>query len=171
MRAEVDAGDFRDLARDWSDVADRGEDMRPAGYLIRERWLEGERRQWRARPAWTPRAASTLTRYRYPVRRGRRGPRRNPMPGNVGVYTGSLHVATTRPQQPGMRDTISAGRGGLTAIFGIKGRGPVAHGNLFQRGAGSRPAREVIVFDRQAHDDAASDVVDYLLGHHRRRTS
>lgn len=88
--------------------------------------------------------------------------------GPTGIYTGQLYRGLTKPQQPGVRDTILATRGGVTAILGIKGKGPLAHGNLFQQGAGSRPAREAVVFDRAAHDDAANDALDHLQSLRRR---
>jgi len=171
MKLEVDEVHFRELAREWKSVARRAEDVRPVGYRIRDRWHEAEKRQFVQRP-WPGRAASTLDRYAYPVRRWRRGPRRGrgrgPMrygpSGPTGVYTGQLYDGLTKPQRPGVRDSIAAGRGGLTAVFGIKGRGPLAHGVLFEKGAGSRPARPVVVFDARAHADSARDALDHLQG-------
>lgn len=175
MRLRVETN-IDEVAREWDRVAHRAGDLRPVGYMIRSRWHESERRTFAGRRGWQPRAASTLDRYRYPVRRWRRGGRRGrgrgplrygPM-GPTGVYTGDLYDGLTKPQQAGVRDTINHTRGGLTATLGIKGKGPLAHGNLFQHGAGSRPAREVVVFDREAHDDTASDVLDHLQSFRRR---
>lgn len=179
MRVEVETIGLTEAARHWARVADRAEDLSPLGWRVRERWHESERRAFRARASrWAPRAASTLERYRYPVRRWRRGGRRGrgrgpmmrPRPGATrtpaaGVYTGALERGLTRPHQPGVRDSISVGRAGLTAVLGLRARGPLAHGHLFAIGAGSRPARPgVIVFDEQAQADAAADVLEHLDG-------
>jgi len=174
FRLDIDQRHIDAIARGYRDLAERAAELRPVGYRVRDRWLEGERRVFRAR-RWAPRAASTRRRYRWPVRRWRRGgtgPMRRGPVGAVGEFTGEMRKGLTRPRQPGQRDSIEGGtRGGLDVTVGAQRRGPLAHAHLFDGGAGRRPPRAVVVFDEIAHGDAAGDVIEYLIGRHAGRVA
>jgi hypothetical protein len=164
---------LRGIERHLRGIALRAEDLRPLGYAIRDRWLESERRVFARRP-WPRRAASTLRRYRYPVRRWRKGGggpmRTGRFQGRgVGSYTGAMQRALTRPHQRGVRDTVRVGRGRLTVIVGVQARGAIAHARFFDSGAGRQPPRTVVVFDELAQRDSAADTTAYLLGEHASR--
>lgn len=171
IRLKVDSRGFDGVVAQTRGIRMRAENLRPLGFAVRDRWLEAEERVFARRP-WTPRAASTRKRYRYPVRRwskGGRGRMRRGPKGRVGTYEDVMERSLTSAHQKGVRDTIIVGRGSLVAQFGVSPRGPVAHAALFHNGAGSRPRRPVVVFDRQATRDASADAAAYLVGKGRRR--
>lgn len=137
--------------------------LRPLAYKLRQRWHESEQRRYHERP-WIPRQPSTLRRYRWKIV-GAFGVRvASHAAAGVGSFTGRLESAITRPHQPGIQDDVVVGRGTFTLTVGIKPRGPVAYGNWFDKGAGSRPVRPLIVFDEKAERDGASDVQAHIMG-------
>lgn len=129
-----------------------------------ERWRESEQRTFASNVRWKPRKASTLRRYRWPIKtlNGRRMGRSKGR--GVGFYTGGLAKALTKPHQPGIKDRAVVGRGKVSLEVGIKGgRQPRAYGRWFETGAGARPPRPVVTFDEKAARDLADDTVRHIL--------
>lgn len=169
MQLRISRSGWRRASDYFHGVARRSRDLYPLADKIRQRWHESQRRVFRTEGAstgerWVSRAPSTLRRYRWPITHSKGGAPTYAIVSSRGVgrYTGLAEHSLTRPHQPGVKDTVSVGRGSLTAEFGIKPNGPIAHARLFESGAGSRPPRRLIFWDQQAHNDATADTQAHI---------
>jgi len=162
---EIDEHGASAIADSYRAIAGRSERLRPAGEMVRDRWIESERRLFGQRP-WPPKSPATRRRYRYPIAHFAAG-------GTIRVQgdpdgeplhlTGLLERTLTNRHELGQRDSIVALRGALDVRVGLKARGPVAYGNFQGDRHGNREARDPINFDTIAHQDATGDVLQFLL--------
>jgi hypothetical protein len=153
------------IADSYRAIAGRSERMRPAGELVRDRWIESERRLFDEKP-WAPKLPSTRKRYRYPIGHFAAG-------GTIRVkgdpdgpplhLSGTLERTLTTRHALGQRDSIVALRGALDVRVGLKAQGPIAYGNFQGDRHGNREARDPMSFDPIAHRDATGDVLHWLL--------
>ncbi|EHN09419.1 hypothetical protein PAI11_37530 [Patulibacter medicamentivorans] len=179
VELDIDEDGLAELAHAVEVLSQRASDLAPMGWRLRRRWVEAERRLFEVRP-WPARAASTLARYRYRVRHSA-DEQLHHVEGGVMHFTGLLERSLTTEHALGTMDRTGAVSsshvvkkkdgtsetrtrpGGLDLTVGLRANGPLFHGVMNEEGAGSRPKREVVVFDEIAHQDAAGDVVDYLI--------
>lgn len=158
MRIRVEAQGL-ERAQLWLEAMSRNaKTLYPLANRARERWHRSEERAFKAGKAeWPARKPATIRRYKFPIRTlngMRKGRSQNRGPGH---FTGGLRRSLTRPQQPGIRDTVRVGRGRLALDVGIKGgRQPRAYGRWLDY--------DVVVFDRIARRGLANDTRQHLMG-------
>lgn len=175
----IEGEDLHAIARAYRDLGERAEDMRPVAFRVRDRWIESEKRLFGRRP-WSPKKASTLRRYRYPIKHFAAG-------GTIAVHgaqdaaplhlSGLLERTLTHAHEPGQLDDTRApgalrkrqSAGGLVLRFGVRARGPVAYGGFQTDRHGNREARNPFSFDAAAHLEATGDVLEYIFGRHASR--
>lgn len=186
IELDIDGDGFHAIADAYELLGRRSQELIPAGYKVRDRWHESEKRLF-ASNRLAPRAASTVKRYRYPVRHTGDEQLHRDTGGRPMRFTGLTERTLTTSQAIGQRDNVAAVSdthqsmnddgvetkrrpGGLNVTVGIKQNGPIFYAAINNRAGGSRPARKVVVFDREAHGDSAGDILEYLLASTTRRT-
>lgn len=141
-------------------ISRRLTDLSPAGYLIRRRWLESERRAFAA-VRWKSRKAATNERYSRPGVSSGIGASRHAVSapgGTVLVLSGRLKRGLTRPQAAGQMDRVQPTSGGLRVTLGVKAQGPLGYANTL-----ARRGRDPVAIDPQAVADATDDITQYLV--------
>jgi hypothetical protein len=149
-------------------IVGRLRDPSPAGRLIHGRWLESEKRTFRA-GRFRPRKASTLERYQRAGVGSGMGRARRPVSspgGRVLVLSGRLRDSLTTAGAPGQLDDQRRTTRGLSLKFGAKPkgrpgprpRGPLGYAHLL-----ARHGRDPVSIDTRAVADSTDDVTDYIL--------